>query len=418
MKKRNLYVFRGKQLVSFTATAIFLSVGLALLLGKEGDGRASNTLTSYIYVPLIHSNARQAPVPSLVASIPLEGARCPNDMSFNKFSGLLYVANEESDNITVIRDQSFANNIPTGKWPKYVASDPKSDRVYVSNVWSGISILNGSEITGHVPGYGESYFITVNSINDYTYVTDLHRPISIIRDHEKVMDLFVPDFHGQVIVWQLAADYDRLTGLTYFASWQYGAMTVVDGTEVIDQFPFHGEGAIDMIVDPHRRLIVVANNRAFADSKSPNNISIIDLRNNEVTSIFSAKYSSHVALDPVTGYMYVTNPDDNNVTVLQGKREVATYGTGKKPWAVAVDSVTGYAYVTNAEDNSISLFRDGVPVATIDLPENMGFEPYDVSIDEESGRVYVLNRSSIEKPTYPERQRTVCKQPWVHVLKY
>lgn len=167
MKKTALHLNRNKQSYSIIATIILLLVGFTLLLEWPGESHASPTKMSQIYVPLVHSNARQAPVPSLVASIPLEEARCPNDMSFNKFSGLLYVANEESDNVTVIRDQSVVDNIPTGKWPIYVESDPKSDRVYVSNVWAGISILKGSEVMGHVPGYGESYLITVNSTNDY-----------------------------------------------------------------------------------------------------------------------------------------------------------------------------------------------------------------------------------------------------------
>ena len=45
-------------------------------------------------------------------------------------------------------------------------------------------------------------------------------PITIIRGSERVKDSIVPDFEGNVIDWQLAADYDRLTGLTYFASWR------------------------------------------------------------------------------------------------------------------------------------------------------------------------------------------------------
>ena len=339
-------------------------------------------------------------------------------MAFNDYSGDLYIANEESDNVTIIRGQNFVRNIPTGKWPIYVESDPKSDRVYVSDVRSGITIFNSGEITGHIPPYGESYYITVNPVNNYTYVTDLHRPISIIRGSVKIMDLFVPDFNENVIVWQLASDYDRLTGLTYFASWQHGAMTVVDGTEVVDQFSFHGEGALDMVVDSHRRLIIVANNRRLHEGVSINNISIVDLDTKEVTPIYSAKISAHVALDPVTGYVYVANPEDNNVTVLQGKREVATYETGKKPWGVTVDPVTGYAFVTNSGENSVSIFRDGIPVATIELPENKGFEPYQVTIDEESGLVYILDRSSIERHSDRGKQLLECREPWVHVLQY
>lgn len=416
MKITNLCLFRNKPLHLSTAIIVVLLVGFILLLDSVGEGHASQTETAPIFLPLVHSNARQAPVPSLVASIPLNEALCPNDMTYNSHSDILYVANEKSDNISLISGMDFAGNIATGQWPIYIKSDPKSDRVYLSHVWDGIRVLNGSEITGSIPPAGESYFITVNPVNDYTYVTDLHGQITIIRDSARVMDLIVPEFEGHTIVWQLAADYDLLTGLTYFASWRYGALTIVDGTEVVDQFSFEGEGASDMVVDAHRRLIYITNNRAYDDEKSPNNISIVDMDSHQVTSIYSAKYSYRVGLDPVTGFVYATNPEDNSVTVLQGDKEVATYWSGKKPREVAVDPVTGYAYITNSEENSISVFRDGVPVTKIELPEDMGFKPWYMTIDEGSGRVYVLNRSSREKPTYPDKQVLECKEPWVHIL--
>ena len=408
--------FNGRSLAP-TAIVIFLLTIFVLLLGKVGDGHASDNETSQIYIPFVQSSSRLAPVPKLIASIPLEGARCPNDMTYNRFSGLLYIANEESNNVSIIKDQSLIGNVPTGKWPIHVEADPDSDRVYLSQVWDDIKLFKGGEITDSIPGYGEPYTITVNPVNGYTYVTDLHRPINIIRGSEKVMNLFVPDFNGQVIGWQLAEDYDQFTGLTYFASWQHEAMTVVDGTKVVDQFSFEGLGASDMVVDSQRGLIVVANNLAFYDSKSPNNLSVVNIGNQEVTSIYSAKYSYRVALDPTTGYVYATNPEDNSVTVLQGTREVATYLSGKKPREVAVDSMTGYAYVTNSEDNSLSVFRDGMPVTTIELPENKGFNPWYVTIDEESGRVFVLNRSSVKRSSSLGTDAVECKRPWLHILE-
>jgi DNA-binding beta-propeller fold protein YncE len=96
---------------------------------------------------------------------------------------------------------------------------------------------------------------------------------------------------------------------------------------------------------------------------------------------------------------------------------VATYLSGKKPREVAVDSMTGYAYVTNSEDNSLSVFRDGMPVTTIELPENKGFNPWYVTIDEESGRVFVLNRSSIKRSSSLGTDVVECKRPWLHILE-
>jgi len=417
MKKKNLYLFQTRRSTTITAVIGLLLVGFTLMLDWVGESHAFQKETSQIYIPLVLSNPRQAPVPKLVASIRLEGARCPNDMTFNNHSGLLYITNRETKNISVIRDKGFVGNIPSLNWPNFIESDPLSDRVYVSNMMSGITIVNGVENSGHIPAYGESYYITVNPVNGYTYVTDLRDRITIIRGSEKVMDLKVPAFEGQKVGWQLTADYDRLTGLTYFATSQNGVMSVIDGTEVVDQFFFEGKGASDMIVDANRRLIVVANLHAHEDSESPNNISIIDLDSKEVTSVFSGKNSKNVGLDPVTGYVYVSNPDDNSVTVLQGKREVATYWSGKTPKYVAVDSVRGFAYIANSAENSVSVFRDGVPVTTIELPEDMGFKPNRVAIDEEAGRVYILNNTTVDKPSYPERQVTVCKRPWVHILE-
>jgi len=94
--------FNGRSLAP-TAIVIFLLAVFVLLLEKVGDGHASDNETSQIYIPFVHSSSRLATVPKLIASIPLEGARCPNDMTYNRFSGLLYIANEESNNVSIIR---------------------------------------------------------------------------------------------------------------------------------------------------------------------------------------------------------------------------------------------------------------------------------------------------------------------------
>ncbi len=417
MKKIVLDYLNRQHSYTLAVTSVCILFGITVVLGIAGNGRAAPKQSDRLFFPIVHSNPRKAPVPDLVASIRLVGSRCPNDMAYDRSADILYIANEESDNVTIIRNNQFAGNISTGNWPIEVESDPNSNRVYLSHVLDGIRVLQDGVVVADIPAYSESYRIIVNSVNDYTYITDLHRPITIIRNYDKVKDLFVPDFQGNVIGWQLATDFDRQTGLTYFAGWEYPALTVVDGTEVIDQFSYEGLGASDMIVDSHRQQIVVANNLAYYDEESPNNISVIDMATKQVTSIFSARYSYRAALDPATGYVYVTNPDNNSVTVLQGGQEVATIQTGKKPREVAVDPVKGFAYVTNVEDNSISVFRDGLPVSEIELPQDKGFRPWFVTIDEHTGRVYILNRSTVEKDSSRNGERVMCRTPWVHILE-
>ena len=126
----------------------------------------------------------------------LKGALCPNDIAINRTSGNIYITNEYSDNVSLLRETGFVGNIATGTWPIWVESDPNSVRVYVSNVLSGVTVMEGDVIKKQIDPYHESYNITINATNGYTYVTDLHRPITIIQGEERVTDLFVPNYEG------------------------------------------------------------------------------------------------------------------------------------------------------------------------------------------------------------------------------
>lgn len=399
------------------ALGLILLAAAALLFLFFQRGQASSASLKSAYLPVAASSSRTGRPPTFATSIEIGGALCPNDIAINQTTGNIYITNEYSNNVSLLRGTDFVGNIATGTWPIWVESDPNSERVYVSNVVSGVSVLDDAQITSQIEPYHEPYNITINTVNGYTYVTDLHRPITIIRGEERVTDLFVPNFEGHRIEWQLASDFDEQTGLTYFASWQKGAMTVVDDLQVVDQFPYFGEGAKDMVIDSYRRLMYVANFRAGEDEQWFNNISIVDLDTKVVTGIFTAEHTRHIAMDPTTGYVYATNPANNTVTVLRGIEVVATHPAGKEPWGIAVDPVTGYAYVANSGENSISVFHDGKPVTKIELPADKGFQPWQIAVDPQTHRVYIINRSSEVKHTKTAVNEVYCEKPWVHVLQ-
>ncbi len=272
--------------------------GIIFIMSSFVRVESRNQPETAVYLPIINNHMRNASPPDgVVTSIELAGALCSYDINANSHSGDIYVTNERSNNVSVLRNQALVGNIITGEWPIYARSDPFSDLTYITNVVSGITLVNGGEISGQIPPYHESYYILINPINGYTYITDLHRPITVLQGSEKVMDLFVPDFEGHTIEWQLTADYDWLTGLNYFASWDNGVITVVDGLEVVDQFPYYGEGGKDMVVDAQRRFIYVANFRAGEDDATENNVSVIDMDTKGVLLVFTSQQSRHIALD-------------------------------------------------------------------------------------------------------------------------
>lgn len=407
----------SKRFVLFIALALLLGGMIVSLSSKTTSANHGDEIT--VFLPVIATDERNLPPPDGVAvSIQLPNALCPFDLSYNQHTDYLYITNEDSDNISIIKDDAWVSNLFVGDWPIHVRSDPNSNRTYVSTVVDGISVLNGTQIVNQIPPFHESYYITVNTVNGYTYITDLHEPTTILQGDQKIMDLDTPDYNGHDIVWQLVSDFDQRTGKTYFASWQHGVLSVVEDTAVTDQFEYHGVGAKDMVIDSDRGFIYLANFRPGEDNGPNNNLSIVNMATKSVFPAFTSQQSRHIALDPVSGIVYATNPKDDTVTILKGQQILVTFQVGDKPWDVTVDQVTGYAYVTNSEDNSISIFKDGNYIKTIELPENKGYQPWQITIDHETHDVYVINRSSfIEVYGAAGQTREVCEQPWLHILR-
>ena len=71
------------------------------------------------------------------------------------------------------------------------------------------------------------------------------------------------------------------------------------------------------------------------------------------------KHPNGVAVDPGTHTVYVTNFDDNTVSVIDASTRTvtATVPVGKKPGGVAVDPGTHTVYVTNFDDNTVSVIE-------------------------------------------------------------
>ena len=71
--------------------------------------------------------------------------------------------------------------------------------------------------------------------------------------------------------------------------------------------------------------------------------------NNGFSSKFWAAESTNLA--------YVTNSDDNTVSVIDGKTNTVTdtIKVGNNPFAVSVNPSTNLVYVTSAVDNTVSV---------------------------------------------------------------
>src|SRR5436190_16571209 len=93
-----------------------------------------------------------------------------------------------------------------------------------------------------------------------------------------------------------------------------------------------------------------------------------------------------VAYNSGNGYVYVTNPFSDIVSVINGTTVVATVPVEYNPSGVAYDSGNGYVYVAN-DTTYVSVINGTTVVATVPVEYN----PSGVAYDSGNGYVYVAN---------------------------
>lgn len=102
---------------------------------------------------------------------------------------------------------------------------------------------------------------------------------------------------------------------------------------------------------------------------------------------FDARHPAKVAVNPQTGYVYITN-EANHIAVFQGLEPVATLQIEeRRPSAMAVDEARGWVYVVNEYGNSVTVIRDTKIAATLDVS---GDEPRDIAVEPTSGWAYIV----------------------------
>jgi YVTN family beta-propeller protein len=345
------------------------------------------------YLPIIGKNPVPTatatpvlPVPQFVKNVPLPNAQCPNAVAFNPTSRYVYVANNFSNNVSVLQDTNFVTNILTGEWPTLFAVDPHSALTYVTVLHDRVTALLNTGVVGKIPDHYEPYGVAVNPVNGYTYVTDLDSLVQVIDGTTLIADVPVIDPEtGNGAGWLQPVVVDPITGLVYVASWSHGKMYVLDGTEVEANYRA-GWGVKDMAIDPVRGYIYMAHESP--NQTYPHNISVFNIQAQRITPISTAPKSRAVAVDPLSGYAYVSNESSNSVTILLGTRVIATLPAGDTPWGIGVNPNTGYAFVTNRNSHDVTVYKNAARITTIAV---QGISPLAVGVDTTTNDVYIAN---------------------------
>lgn len=342
------------------------------------------------------------PVPQYVKNIPVSSANCPNDIEVNENTGIAYMVNNFSNDVSLFLNDNYLNNVLTGgKWPSKVAIDPDSERAFVANIHSinggpptPLTAFKGTTITGLYDQYYEGHTPLYNPVNDYLYVADLDSNIRVF-DASNVNLTFLNDIGpGEGVQgWMTAITLDQETGLVFAASWDYAKVYVIQGSHVIHSMDAHTWGPKSLAVDSKNHLLYVVGQEVQnrPDGYPDSNVSVFSTKApyERLASYTTARSSISVDYDPIGGFTYIVNPLDNSISVFYGLSFMGNHPVGSYPFEVRVHPETGYAFVVNRLSNNISVFKNNQQVTLI--PSN-GIAPWAVGINTKNDYVYIVNR--------------------------
>jgi len=114
-----------------------------------------------------------------------------------------------------------------------------------------------------------------------------------------------------------------------------------------------------------------------------------------------------VAVNPVTGQIYVANNGSASVTVISGTSDnvVATISVGTTPSAIAVDAFTNTIYVANSGSGNVSVISGATN--TVIATVTVGTTPSAIAVDPLASIVYVANSGTNNLSVIPEAANAV-----------
>jgi YVTN family beta-propeller protein len=424
-------------------------------VGNGNDGTVSviNTATCNIVVSF---GCGQTPPTVTLRQAPLSG---PVDAAVDQATDTVYVVGLGTNTVSVIDGRtcnatvtSGCENIPptvaVGGGPDGVAVDQATDTVYVANVNDNtVSVIDGATCNATVTtGCGQTPATVavgvqpgvpaVDQATDTVYVPDSDNGglgmVSVIDGMtcnatvRTGCDQSPPAI--PVGFSPLAAAVDQATDTVYVPTGPVGPATNLGSVYVINGSTCNaavtsgcgqsaptvtvGSNPIGVVVDPVTHSVFVLNDE---DST----VSVIDgaICNAVFTSgcdqrppdLATGFFPGYLDVDLATGTVYVSNQDEDTVSVLDGGACTLTHQSGCRhteptttvgigPNGIAVDQRTDTVYAANQDDNTVSVINAAACNTVVSSGCGQtwptfatGAFPQAVAVDQRTDTVYVAN---------------------------
>jgi DNA-binding beta-propeller fold protein YncE len=290
----------------------------------------------------------------IIGTILISGTPSFKGIGVNPDTHYVYVAANGSDTVEVIDGQtavykrSIALSLNVG--PVGIAVNPVTNKIYVSTDTSVVEVING-ETDVAAATFGSAV------------VTGPHP--------------------GSVVV-------NPVTNKVYSANLTGHSLTVINGAIGATPASAGPTLILNATAQPNSLVVDPSGNKVFINDPENGAIHQLDGATNTITNnFFLLKTTGALALNPLTGRLFIALPSNSQLAVLDSRNNaMVTTATvaGGVPIAVAANRVSGKTYIANTGSNSLTVL---VPAAANkDVP--LGGVPVALMLNPVTNRIYAL----------------------------
>ena len=286
--------------------------------------------------------SNSSPVPeagSVLATVTAGGQ--PYGVGIDTSNGYAYVANEHTNNVTVINGTKVIAAIAVGRGPQGAIYDPNNGYMYITNTGSdNLTVINVTKIVGWVDdaSFNEPDQGVFNPSNGYVYITNVGASTVTIVNGLKVVNSVTVGRYALGAAYD-PADQDVYVTATGTVAQGGSSVSVISGQAVVDTIK-SGTGnnftnPSSIVYDAATGNLVVANRNAANPTKS------FETLINSTNSVIATFHAGHdvygEAYDPSNGFVYAASSDTDgfgsfgvvdNLTVLNGTSLVTNISAG------------------------------------------------------------------------------------------
>ena len=339
------------------------------------------TRTQKYLAAMLMACGAACPAPGQVAEPSTSLLNATRAIALNTKTGKVYaVASAQGAVSAFDPGKKATSSVKVGKGPVALAINEATNRIYIANNGSGsVSVIDGfsDAVVATVNVGALPYVLAVNAVTNKVFVSNTFSDVITLIDGATNVTSTIKAGSADSIV--IDAERDR----AYLVGWESTNLTVLDSKpSLVGKIPTKGMHVWGTFVDQ-------AAGKVYATKAGQAELLIVGEDSGSVGAVPTGAIPCAIAVNPVTGAIYVVNHADDTVTVtgLANHKVAITIKVGKAPQGIVVDSKVNRIYVANVHSNSVTVI-DGAGNTAINTL-NVGKNPYALAVDEKSGRLYV-----------------------------